>query len=46
MIVYYKNLQHAQEFQKRIYNKSVKPKRYTPKNKVWLNCKYIKTKQN
>ena len=46
MIVCRKNLHHAQKFQKQAYNKSVKPKSYTPSNKIWLNSKYIKTKYN
>ena len=39
-------LYYAQEVQKRAYNKGVKPKSYTPSDKVWLNNKYIKTKRN
>ena len=35
------NLHHAQEFQKQAHNKGVKPRSYTPSNKVWLNNKYI-----
>ena len=46
MIVYRKNLHHAQEIQKRAYNKSVKSQNYVPNNKVWLNSKYIKTNEN
>ena len=46
MIVCRKNLYHAQELQKQIYDKGVKPRSYAPSNKVWLNSKYIKTKQN
>ena len=41
-----KNLHHAQELQKRAHNKGVRPKSYTPGDKVWLNSKYIKTKRN
>ena len=41
-----KNLYHAQEFQKQAHNKGIKPKSYAPGDKVWLNSKYIKTKQN
>ena len=41
-----KNLHHAQKLQKQAYNKSVKPKSYSPSDKVWLNSKYLKTKQN
>ena len=40
------NLLYAQEFQKRAYDKSVKPQSYAPAEKVWLNSKYIKTKWN
>ena len=46
MSVYRKNLQHAHELQKRYHNKHAKPKSYTPSDKVWLNSKYIKAKQN
>ena len=46
MAVCQKNLHHAQELQKRAYDKDVKPKGYAPGNKVWLNNKYLKTKQN
>ena len=40
------NLQHAQELQKRYHNKHAKHQSYAPGDKVWLNSKYIKTKQN
>ena len=46
MIVCRKNLHHAQELQKRAHDKGVKPRSYAPDDKVWLNSKYIKTKQN
>ena len=46
MIVYWENLHHAQELQKRVNDKSVELRSYTFNNKVWLNSKYIKTKQN
>ena len=46
MTVCWENLQHAKEFQKQAQNKGVKSKSYAPGNKVWLNIKYIKTKQN
>ena len=46
IIVCRKNLYHAQELQKRAYNKGVKPQSYSPGEKVWLNSKYIKTKRN
>ena len=41
-----KNLRYTQEFQKQVYDKDIKPKSYTPGNKIWLNSKYIKTKQD
>ena len=44
MIVCRENLHHAQELQKRAYDKGVKPRSYAPGDKVWLNTKYIKTK--
>ena len=44
--IYHKNLLHPQEFQKQTYNKDIKPKSYALGNKIWLNNKYIKTKQN
>ena len=46
IIIYRENLHHAQKLQKRVYNKGVKPKSYAPDDKIWLNSKYIKTKQN
>ena len=46
MIIYRENLHHTQKLQKRVYNKGVKPKSYVFSNKIWLNCKYIKTKHN
>ena len=46
MIVCKENLHHAQELQKQANDKSVKPRSYAPSDKVWLNNKYIKTKQN
>lgn len=46
MKIYKKNLQYAQDFQKRHYNKAIKSRSYTRNDKVWLNTKYIKTKQN
>ena len=41
-----KNLYHAQELQKQSHNKGIKARSYTPSNKVELNSKYIKMKQN
>ena len=46
MIACHKNLYHSQKFQKRAYNKEIKPRSYASSNKVWLNSKYIKTKRN
>ena len=46
MIVCRENLYHAQELQKRAHDKEVKPRSYSPGEKVWLNSKYIKTKCN
>ena len=46
MIVYWENFYHAQELQKQAHNKGVKPWSYALGNKVWLNSKYIQTKQN
>ena len=46
MNIYQQNLLHAQKLQKRAHDKGVKPQSYTPGEKVWLNSKYIKTKQN
>ena len=44
MTICQENLYHAQEAQKQAHNKGVKPKSYTPGDKIWLNSKYIKTK--
>lgn len=41
-----KNLFYAQKLQKRAYDKDVKPRSYAPSDKVLLNNKFIKTKQN
>ena len=46
MIVCQENLHHAQELQKKAYDKEVKPQNYALRKKVWLNSKYIKTKRN
>ena len=45
MIVCWENLHHAQKFQKQAHNKGVKPRNYALDDRVWLNSKYIKTKQ-
>ena len=46
MTVCQENLHHAQKLQKWAHNKGVKLKNHKPDDKVWLNSKYIKTKQN
>ena len=46
IIVYRENLHYTQELQKRAYNIGVKPRSYSFDEKIWLNSKYIKTKQN
>ena len=46
MFICQENLYHAQELQKWAHDKGVKPRSYTPGDKVWLNSKYIKTKHN
>ena len=46
IIVCQENLYHAQELQKQAHNKGVKRKSYAPGDKIWLNSKYLKTKQN
>ena len=46
MTVCQENLHHVQERQKQAHDKGVKPKSYALSDKVWLNSKYIKTKQN
>ena len=40
------NLLYAQKLQKKAHDKGMKPQSYAPEDKVWLNSKYIKTKQN
>ena len=46
MIVCQEKLHQAQELQKRVHDKAIKPRSYAPGDKVWLNSKYVKTKQN
>ena len=46
MIVCRENLHYAQELEKRAHDKGIKPRSHAPSDKVWLNSKYIKTKQN
>ena len=45
MTICCKNLYYALELQKQIHNKNIKPKNYAPDDKIWLNNKYLKTKQ-
>lgn len=40
------NLFHPEKFQKQAHDKSVKLCSYGPDEKIWLNVKYILTKQN
>ena len=44
--IYIENHQYTQELQKRYHNKHAKLRSYALGKKVWLNRKYIKTKQN
>ena len=46
IVICRENLHHAQELQKRAHHKGVKPWRYAPGKRVWLNSKFIKTKRN
>ena len=46
MIICQENFHHTQKLQKQAHNKGVKPRNYASHDKVWLNSKYIKTKQN
>ena len=46
MVIYCKTLHHAQKFQKRAHNAGVQPWSYVSSENIWLNSKYIKTKQN
>ncbi len=46
MEICYLNQLHVQERQKRAHDKGVKSRSYAPDKKIYLNCKYIKTKQN
>lgn len=46
MFDWQQNLLHAQEFQKQAYNKGVRPCRYGLSEKIQLNSKYTKKKQN
>ena len=46
MIVCLENLHHAQKLQKQAHDKGIKPRSYALSDKIWLNNKYIQTKQN
>ena len=46
MAVCQQNLHHAQKLQKGAHNKGVKPQSYALGNKVQLNSKHLRTKQN
>ena len=46
IIICYKNFYHTQELWKQAHNRGVKPKKQVFSDKVWLNNKYIKIKQN
>ena len=46
MIVYYQNLYYTQKLQKQAHNKGTQSKSYFSSDKIWLNSKYIKIKQN
>lgn len=46
MVIYCENLYYAQKLQKQSYNKGVNPKSNNLGNKILLNSKYIKNKQN
>ena len=46
MAVCQENLHHTQKLQKQAHDKGVKPRSYARGDKVGLNSKYIKTKQN
>ncbi len=46
MEVRYQNLLYTKKLKTKAYDKRVKSCSYAPDEKVWLNSKYIKTKQN
>ena len=46
IVICCKNFYHAQKLQKRANDKSVKPRNFASNEKIQLNSKYIKTKQN
>lgn len=41
MTIYHENFYNAKKFQKKVYDKNIKPKSYALGNKVQLNNKYI-----
>ena len=45
IIVCQENFHYTQELEKRDYTKGIKPRNYILSDKIWLNSKYIKTKQ-
>ena len=46
MIICHENLHQVQKLQKWAHDKATKPRSYASGDKVWLNSKYVKTKQN
>lgn len=46
MLICQQNLLHIQKLQKQAYDKNVKPHNYVLGEKIWLNSKYFKIKQN
>lgn len=44
LAAYYKNFYQTQQLQKKPYKKGIKPKSYTPVDKVLLKSKYIQIK--
>lgn len=44
--IYKTNLEYTQNFQQRYHDKYAQPRSYVSRDKVWLNSKYIKIKQN
>ena len=46
MTICQEKLYYAYKLWKQAYNKGIKPRSYALSNNIWLNSKYIKTKQN
>lgn len=46
ILIFWENLLHTQELQKRAHDKGIKSCSYVLGEKIWLNGKYIKIKQN